>query len=244
MNTVEEIKPIVNGSANPNLTLELFAELDMATKHQVIWNIVVSLEFAHCFPDVDHKVFQKSDYTLKYDELQSYSSEDTLNKLYVEVRDQYDAHYNKMKTATANHRFELGKKICQAQKELGFGGWMALDKDRMQGYISAGGSWNDFDSSKVSHAIGKIDRLAPRKDYGPNNPNTGYTEHKWKSVSGNEYVVMEYEFVNESQLNRVKEFYKTHWEPVGKSIKADSVRFEETSHGNGYHGIELIWWWD
>lgn len=244
MNTVQEIQPIVNGSANPNLTPELFAALDHKTKRQVIWNIVVSLGFAHSFPDVEYNIFQPSDYKISYDELQAYASEDSLNKLYVEARAQYDAHYNKMKTKTANHRYELGQRIHKAQKELGFGGWITLDKDRMKGYISAGGNWNDFESSNVSRAIGRLDALAPRKDYGPNNPNTGYKEHKWKSVSGNEYVVMEYEFVSEAQLNRVKEFYKTHWEPVGKSIKADSVRFEETSHGNGYHGIELIWWWD
>ena len=149
-----------------------------------------------------------------------------------------------MKTKTANHRFELGQKIHKAQKELGFGGMITLDKDRMKGYISAGGNWNDFDSLEVSYAIGKLDTLAPRKDYGPNNPNTGYKEHEWKSVISTEYVIMEYDFICEKQLNRIKEFYKTHWEPVGKSIKADSIRHEVTEHGDNYFGIELIWWWD
>ncbi|MCE5293500.1 MAG: hypothetical protein LLF94_02660 [Chlamydiales bacterium] len=244
MNTVQEIQPIVNGSVNPNLTPELFSSLDLQTKRQVIWNVVVSLGFAHCFQDVDYSVFQPSDYKLSYDELQAYSSGDTLDKLFVEVKEQYNAHHNKMLAKTANHRFELGKKIHKAQKELGFGGMITLDKDRMKGYISANGNWNEFNSTDVCHAIGKMDALAPRKDYGPNNPNTGAKAHEWKSVSGGEYVLMEYDFIGEEQLERVKEFYNTHWEPVGKSIKADSIRYVVTEHGSGYFGIELIWWWD
>lgn len=244
MNTLEKIQPIVNGSVNPNLTPELFAELDTETKRQVIWNLLVSLGFAHSFKDIDYEIFEPSEYKLSYDELQAYSSGDTINKLYVEVRAQHDAHHNKMKVKTANHRYALGKKIHQAQKELGFGGWIELDKDRMQGYITEGGSWNDFKHKDVSAAIGKIHDLAPRRDYGPNNPNTGSIMHKWKSVHRTEYVVLEYEFIDSKDLERIKEFYKTHWEPKGRAIKADSIRTEVVDHGQGYWGIELIWWWD
>lgn len=244
METVNRIQPIINGSFNPRLTTELFAELNLQEQRQVIWNIMVSLGFAHSFPDVDYVVFEPCKFRIGYDELHSYSALDTMVKLFVEVRKEYEAHHNKMMVKTANHRFVLGKKIHQAQKELGFGGWIELDKDRMQGYITEGGSWNDFKHSNVSAAIGKIHDLAPRKDYGPNNPNTGAIMHKWKSVHRTEYVVLEYEFVDGKDLERIKEFYKTHWEPKGRAIKADSIRTEVVDHGQGYWGIELIWWWD
>ncbi len=242
----EQIQPIINGSVNPRLTPELFKDLDKAAKRQVIWNIQVSLGFAHCFPEVDYNIFQPSDFKVAYDDVfnDNPDGELDLDKLFVTVREQYNAHHNRMLTKTANHHFELGKRIYAAQKELGFGGWIELDKNRMQGYISACGSWNDFDSSKVSHALAKLDRSAPRMNYGANNPNTGSKIHKWKTVHGCEYLVMEFDYIDEKVLERVKEFYKKDWEPIGRSIKADSIRYEIVEHGGNYFGIELIMWWD
>jgi hypothetical protein len=242
----QEIQPIINGSANPRLTPELFNQLDNSTKRRVIWNILVSMEFAHTYKEVDHEVFEKPTFKVDYQDLMN-EEEGTaldLDALFVTVKKESEAHENRMMVKTANRRFELGKKIHAAQKELGFGGWIELDKDRMQGYIKAGGSWNDFDASKVSGAIGKLHELAPRMNYGPNNPNTGNLIHKWKSVHRTEYLVMEYEFIGPETLEEVKEFYKTHWEPIGKSVKADSIRYEVVEHGNNYFGIELIMWWD
>lgn len=243
MNTVEKIQPIINGSVNPNLTVELFAEYNEPTQRGIIWNLLVSMGFCHCFEDIDPVVFEPSGYKVTYDDLQK-SGTSELIKIFTETKKEYDAHYNKLKAKTADHRFGLGKRIHQAQKELGFGGWIELDKDRMQGYITAGGSWNDLNHSKVVRAIEKIHKAAPRRDYGPNNPNTGAIMHKWKSVHRTEYLVLEYEFIDSKDLERIKEFCKTHWEPTGKSIKADSIRTEVVDHGQGYWGIELIWWWD
>lgn len=240
------IQPIINGSVNPRLTPELFKELDKAAKRQVIWNIVVSMGFAHCFPEVDPKVFQPSEFKVSYEDL-TYDNPDgelDLDKLFVTAKEEYNAHHNKMKTKTANLHYELGQKIYAAQKELGFGGMMELDKNRLKGYISACGNWNDFNSSNVGAAIGRMHELAPRRDYGPNNPNTGGIMHTLKSVHGCEYIILSYEFITAPDLERVKEFYQKHWEPKGKSIKADSIRYEESDHGQGYYKIDLIWWWD
>jgi hypothetical protein len=242
MQVIEEIKPIINGSANPRLTLELFKELNFKDKSQYVWNTIVSLEFAHCFPEVDHKVFEASEHKgkWKYGDITPENADD----LFVEVRAAYKAHHNRMLTKTANLHFEFGKKIHEAQKEYGFGGMMELTKDRMQGYVRAIGSWNDYKASDVSHAIGKLHELAPRKNYGDNNPNTGALMHKWKTVHSGEYLIMEFEFIGPKELEDVKQFFKSTWEPKGRGIKADSIRFEEVDHGNGYFGIELIMWWD
>ena len=242
MQVTEEIQPIINGSANPRLTPELFNQLDVATKRSVIWNILVSMEFAHTYKEVDHEVFEKPTFKVDYKDLMN--EEEGLDALFITVRKEAEAHQNRMLTKTANHRFILGKKIHAAQKELGFGGLIELDKDRMQGYIHAGGSWNDLDCIKVSYAIGKLHELAPRMNYGANNPNTGNVIHKWKSVHRTEYLVMEFEFIGPKELEDVKQFFKSTWEPKGREIKADSIRFEEIDHGNGYFGIELIMWWD
>jgi hypothetical protein len=243
----EKIQPIINGDANPRLTPELFKDLDPRVKRQVIWNIMVSMEFAHSYRDIDREVFEHSPFKgkLEYSDIQEEGEGALdLDKLFVTVRKEFEDHQNRLSGKTANRRFELGKKIHAAQKELGFGGWMELDKNRMQGYIHAGGSWNDFDAPKVSYAVSKLHSLAPRSNYGPNNPNTGNLLHKWKSVHSTEYLVMEFDYVDSKVLEEVKEFYSKHWEPVGKSIKADSIRYEVTEHGNNYFGIELIMWWD
>ena len=47
-----------------------------------------------------------------------------------------------------------------------------------------------------------------------------------------------------SVIQEIKEFYSKHWEPIGRRIKADSIRYEIVEHGSGYFGMELIMWWD
>lgn len=237
-----KIQPIINGSANPRLTPELFAELDFDTKRSVVWSIIVSMGFAHCYPEVDNRVFEPHPDKDRWD-ITSITPENA-DSLFVEVKEAYRAHHARLINKTSELHYGLGQKIYEAQKELGFGGWVELSKHRLKGYIGACGSWNDFKAANVSAAIGRMHELAPRADYGNNNPNTGGILHKLKTVHGCEYIVMEFDFINRPTLERVKEFFKTHWEPKGRSIQADSIRFEETDHGHGYFGIELIWWWD
>jgi hypothetical protein len=56
--------------------------------------------------------------------------------------------------------------------------------------------------------------------------------------------MMEFEFVSLNELETIKEFYNSVWEPKGMGIKADSIRFEVVEHRSNYFGIELIMWWD
>jgi hypothetical protein len=245
-NVMQKIQPIINGSVNPRLTPELFKELPLETKKSVIWNRIVSLEFHNSFANTEREVFEP--YNTKeqgwvYENLKKIEDEEA-DDIFVKVSEAFKAHHQILVSKTHQRNVEIGRKIKEAQKELGFGGWLELDVSRLMGYIEASGSWNGFSHKKVSKAVLELDTIAPRMDYGGNNPNTGLKMHKWKTVSGNEYVVLDYGFISENDLKRVKDFYKSHWNPVGTSIKADSIRFEESNHGNGYFGIELVWWWD
>jgi hypothetical protein len=240
----ETIQPIINGSFNPRLTKEDFLSLPFEQKRSYVWSVIVSMGFAHCFSEADHRVFfahpDKDKESWKFDQI----TPESVDTLFDEVREAHRAHRATLLNKTSSLHYELGQKIYEAQRELGFGGIIQLDRYRMKGYIGACGDWNDFKASAVSVAIGRMHELAPRKDYGPNNPNTGHTMHTLKTVHGCEYVIMEFGFVDEKEVPRILEFYKNQWEPKGNSIKADSIRYELTDHGHGYYGVELIWWWD
>jgi hypothetical protein len=239
---METIQPIINGSVNPNLTQELFNELPFETKRGVVWNVMVSMGFAHCFPGVDHRCYEKLSEEFEYSSI----TEENANDLFAEVRERFKAQHNRMLAKTKDLHYDLGGKIYQAQKELGFGGFVELDAYRLKGYLSAGGSWNDFNHSAVGAAVSRMDNLAPRKDYGVNNPNSGHPMHKWKTVHNCDYVILSYEFIDNKDLERVKAFYAEHWAPKGKSIKADSVRIDvnHLDDSGTYFSVELIWWWD
>lgn len=239
---MEKIQPIINGSVNPNLTPELFNELDFNVKRKVIWGIMVSMGFAHSFPGVDQRCFIKP----KEKFSDSSITPENANDLFVEMKKKYQEHHNKMLAKTRDLYYDLGAKIYDAQKELGFGGFVELDAYRLKGYVSRCGSWNDFNHRQVGAAIAIVDDLAPRKDYGVNNPNSGSLIHKWKTVHGCEYIIMEFDFVREKDVERIKEFYQKTWELKGREIKADSIRIEINPLDNNgeYYNVELIWWWD
>ncbi len=236
------IQPIVNGSVNPNLTVELFKELPFESQRSVIWNIMVSTEFAHSFKGTDPEIFSKP--AEKYDH--SSITEDNTIELYQTMRERFNNQHNRLLSRTRDRRYLLGQEIYKVQKELGFGGMLQLDSSRLCGYIKACGSWNDFKAGQVIGAIEKMETVVPKMDYGPNNPNTGHTIHKWKVVHGCEYVIMEFDFISATDFARVKEFYGKHFSPIGSSIKADSIRMEETALDDigQYYSAELIWWWD
>jgi hypothetical protein len=196
--------------------------------------------FAHCFLGVDHRCFDKLENEYDYSSI----TEENADVLFAHMKEKFTESHNKMLAKTKDLYYELGGKIYAAQSELGFGGWIGLDAWRLKGYLAAGGSWNDFDHNKVGAAITRMDNLAPRRDNGVNNCNTGSPMHKWKTVHRCEYVVLEYEFIDAKDVERIKKFYEEHWEPKGKSVKADSVRMDVQELGNGYFSVELIWWWD
>jgi hypothetical protein len=239
---MESIQPIINGSVNPNLTQELFNELPFDTKRGVIWNIMVSMGFAHCFPGVDPRCYEKLEEKFEYSSI----TEENANDLFATMRERYKAQHNRMLGKTKDLYYELGGKIYHAQKELGFGGYVELDAYRLKGYLAAGGSWNDFNHGTVGAAVSRMDNLAPRRDYGVNNVNSGTPMHKWKTVHRCEYVILSYEFIDKKDLERVKTFYAEHWESKGKNIKADSVRIDiqKLDDSGTYYTVELIWWWD
>jgi hypothetical protein len=235
-----EIQPIINGSVNPNLTQELFNELHFESKRRVIWNIMVSMGHAHCFPGVDYRCYEKPDEEFLYSPI----AEENADELFSTMREKFKAHHRMMLAKTKDLHYDMGQRIHSAQKELGFGGYVQLDAYRLRGYIDAGGSWNEFKSGVVGAAVSKMDSLAPRKDYGVNNPNSGMSMHQWKVVHSCEYVILSYEFIDKKDLERVQAFYTEHWEPKGRSIKADSVRMEINELDGNYYTVELIWWWD
>lgn len=233
------IQPIINGSFNPRLTLEDFKELPMDIKKSYIWNVMVSMDFAHSLKGVDHKVFQKPGKGYKFPE--DKTSEE-LDSLFTDVREEFEAHHNKMLAKTNDYHYDLGEKIYKAQRELGFGGPLEMDAWRVKGFISAGGGWNDFNPSKVGAAITRAENLLPRRDYGPNNPNTGISMHTWKVTPNCDYIILYYDFVDKNHLDAIEEFYPT-WESLGRGAKADSIRKEVTQEGE-FYSVELIWWWD
>lgn len=233
------IQPIINGSFNPRLTLEDFKELPIDVKKSYIWNVMVSMEFSSSLKGVDSRVFQKPDKQYKFPE--DKTSEE-LDLLFTEVRGEYEAHHNKMLAKTSDLHFSLGEKIYQAQRELGFGGPIEMNSCRVKGFIYAGGSWNDFDPSSVGGAMTKAEKLLPRRNYGPNNPNTGIPMHSWKVTPNCDYIILYYDFVDKNHLDAIEEFYPT-WESLGRGAKADSIRKEVTQEGE-FYSVELIWWWD
>lgn len=235
--TITHIQPIINGNVNPRLTPEIFAELEPEVQAQVIWNLKVNGEFAHCFEDIDREVFIK---------IPTGSHEDHPDPVenFKRVKETLAKHHNYMRVKTSERRFELGQRIHAAQRELGFGGMIQMDVDRLQGFVQAGGSWNDFKVSDVNSGIRYLEAKAPRRDYGPNNPNTGRPFHNWKISPSTEYIVLEYDFLDKNQFDQVWNFYHQEFQPKARTMKADSCRFEEHDLGNGYFSAELILWWD
>lgn len=238
----QKIQPIINGSANPRLTPEIFQELSFESKRSVIWNIMVSMGFAHSFKGVDRRCFTKLEEEYSIGQI----TEENADTLFVEIRDRFNRHHERMVAKTNHLYYGLGQKIYEAQKELGFGGFIELDAYRLKGYIQACGNWNEFNSDKVGVAVARLDKQAPTTDYGPNNVNTGNIMHKWKTVHGCEYVVMEFGFVSEKDVERIREFYTNVWEPKGREIDAGSIRIEVTPVDNSktYFDVELVMWWD
>lgn len=235
--TITHIQPIINGSVNPRLTPEIFAELTPEVQAQVIWNLKVSGEFAHCYQDIDREVFEKIPTGFHKDHPDPVEN-------FKQIKDTLAKHHNYMRSKTRDRRFELGKKIHQAQRELGFGGFIQMDADRLQGFVHAGGNWNDFNANDVNSGIRHLEAKAPRREYGVNNPNTGQGFHTWKISPSTEYLVLEYEFLDKDQFEMVWDFYHKEFQSVARPLRADSCRFEEHDLGNGYFSAELILWWD
>lgn len=201
------------------------------------WNLIVSLEFAHSFRDIDPKIFIHTPSKFTYDMLTPEAIDDIL----VNIRTEYQQRHKQLLTLTSNYYYRQGHEIAKARKELGFGGFLEMDFRKLIGFIDAGGSWNDFNHNKVSDAIKELDQLAPRF-YMPNNPNNGSKRHKW-TTSG-EYITMRCDYIGKEVREEYINFYNIHFERIARSIQADSVRMELTELQFDACSLEFIMWWD
>ena len=240
-NQTEIVQPIINGSFNPRLTHDQFKGLDRETKIGFLRRVLVSMEFANSFHDIERSVFFKPETKFRHDDLQAEGVD--LDSLFTEITGAFYSHQKRLESLSGERRYAMGQNFWHAQKEFGMGGMIETDFSRAQGYISAIGNWNDFNVSSVNHAIRMVEAKAPRQDYGANNPNTGRKMHKWKVTPNGEYVMLVYDFIDKKTKERIEEFFAT-WQTIGKGTKADSIRIEIEDHGNGYYEVELYWWWD
>jgi len=240
MSTETTIQPIINGSVNPRLTREGYLNLDSEDKVRVLWGMACSMSYPHQHHGLDRDAFTPGPkYT--YSEL----SEGDLDQKYDRIKTQLAHHLAENKAASWQLQREQGAEIKRQQRLLGFGGLLEMSAPKLQGYFGETGAWNDFDPVRVNAAIAQLDERALRVDYGPNNPNTGAPMHKWKTDGT--YLVMEFSYVSESDLERIKAFYRDLWHTEGRAVKADSIRWEQESVnvvGDERYDVELILWWD
>lgn len=235
--TKTDLWPIVNGSFNHELTNEEMLSFDLETKKQMTWNLIVSLEFAHSFRDIDPRVFVADPPKYTHDILTA----DRVDDIMITVRTIFQQKHKDLLRLTGDYYYRLGKRIAEAQKELGFSGFIQMDFRKLIGYIHSTGSWNEFSHIEVADAVSKIDSLAPRF-YVRNNCNNGKKYHKWTTTG--EYITMRVDYAPIERQADFLSFYKMHFEPIAKSVKADSVRYELTEIDQQAFAIEFVMWWD
>jgi hypothetical protein len=245
---MEKTLPIINGSFNPRFLLNDFQELpDLQSKQQTVWYLLKSIGNKESYPDVDHLVFSGiiEPPSLPVNEHKEIleKSEEELTKLFSLLQVAKELYKQNLLMLTKQRSREKGQQIYRLQQKLGFGGFLEMDLNRLKGYMEECGGWNDFNPAKISQKLNSIEKACPRKDYGVNNPSTGLPMHIYRTVSGCEYVNIYFPFLSEREVEKVVEFYKNVWEPVGQEVIADSVRMVEEKDGP-YSSIELIWWWD
>lgn len=245
---METVSPIINGSINPHFTPDLFAPLTHNKKHQVLWYLICSISRKESFPAVEDLTFSTlvppPELPIKvYSEIDE-KSEEELEGLFVEIFNLKKGYYESLMEMTKQRLKEKGQRIYRMQSKLGFGGFLEMDLYRLKGYINECGEWNDFSPAKISQQLNRVESQCPKKDYGVNNINTGISMHTYRTVHGCGYINLYFSFLTEKDKNRVMEFYKEVWEPVGELIKAGNVRIEKQDQGHGFYSIELIWWWD
>jgi hypothetical protein len=233
-----ELKAIVNGSFNNDLTEVQMLEFDFEDKRSMAWSLIVSMGSVHNFSNVDAKVFKVMPSQYTFDMI----NHDNVDEILIDVRKKFEERHKQLLRLTGDYYYQLGQEIFRAQKELGFSGCIHMDFRKLIGYVRAMGHWNDFNGAKVSDAIRELEKNVP-KFYMPNNPNNGTSQHQW--YIQNDYIIMKFEFLYEADKDLYLKFYHEHWQPMAETIKADSVRYELTKHENSEsYSLELIYWWD
>lgn len=244
---MELVQPIINGSFNPRFTLEMFGPLTLKEKQQALWSLVCSFARKESFPGVEELTFSslvpQPDFPITIHSEIYEKDEEELTQIFgktVAIREDY---FKSLMDLTKERLWDKGQQIYRIQQKLGFGGFLEMDLYRLKGYMEECGNWNDFNPTKISQQLNRVEANCPKKDYGVNNPSTGLPMHIYRTVSGCEYVNIYFPFLSEREVEKVVEFYKNVWEPVGQEVIADSVRMVEEKDGP-YSSIELIWWWD
>lgn len=239
MNTTTQtpLQPIVNGSFNHELSNEEMLSFDFETKKSLAWRLIVALNYAHSYRDISHKVFTEVPTVYTHDMI----TEATVDDILVNARTQFQQRHKQLLTLTSNLYYQQGKQIYEAQKELGFGGFLKMDAMKLVGYIHATGSWNDFNHIEVADGVRELDRLCPTF-YMRNNPNNGLKKHQWTTCG--DYITMTFDYLGKEDREQYLQFYKDHFQPMGKKLKADSVRYELNELDYGACSMELIMWWD
>lgn len=244
---MEKILPIINGSFNPRFTLDMFEPLSLKEKQQALWSLHCSVARKDSFPGVEELTFSslvpQPDFPITIHSEIYEKNEEELTQIFGKTLAIKENFYKSLMDLTKERLWEKGQQIYRIQQKLGFGGFLEMDIYRLKGYMEECGNWNDFNPAKISQQLDSVEVKCPKKDYGVNNPSTGLPMHTYRTVSGCEYINLYFPFLSEREIEKVVEFYKNVWEPVGKEVIADSVRMVEEKDGL-YSSIELIWWWD
>lgn len=235
--TQTKLQPIVNGSFNHELSNEEMLAFDFETKKTLAWYLIVSLNFAHSFRDISHKVFSEAPQIYTHDMI----TEATVDDILVNARTQFQQRHKQLLELTSNLYYQYGKHIHAALKEYGFSGFLRMDARKLVGYIHATGSWNEFNHIEIAEAVRELDQLAPTF-YMRNNPNNGQKKHTWTTCG--DYITMLFEYLGKEDREKYLTFYKDHFQRIGHRVKADSIRFELTELNDGACSLELIMWWD
>jgi hypothetical protein len=237
METLEKLEPIVNGSFNHEITFSEMLKFDFETKKRMAWSLIVSSSYAHSFKNIASAVFTPLVQKYTYEML----TIQNIDQILTEVRTEFNQHHKNLLALTSNLYYTQGQQIYEAQKNLGFGGFLKMDYRKIVGYIQAGGSWNDFKASDVASGVRELESLAPLF-YKRNNPNNGMKRHDWAMRS--DYLTMSVDYITQTDLGDWLAFYTNHWGRIGRNIKADSIRMEQNDLGNGAFSLEFIFWWD
>lgn len=242
METITEkplLPPIVNGRFNWSIQPSEFEKYSFEQKRDMAWNLIIGADYAHAYHNIDPEIFVPRNMKYTHGMIKEDTVDFILNTVYVEAMQ----HHKELMQSTYNHWFKQGGEIFKAQKKLKFGGFLEMEYGKVVGYLYAAGSRNNLNHQKVANAVNNLESLAPKKQYGESNPNNGQRMHVW-SVRG-DYVTMKFDYLTTKDEERVMEFYKQHWEPIGRTIKADSIRFERQEHNvSSSCSVEFVYWWD
>lgn len=240
-------KLIVNGRLNPSLTDEELLSLEGESLKEATWYMMVSIRSGdHPFRNDVHPINPRI-YRMCYErtDVPSYIYEelhiDTLAKLQtlLDARKNLKSQYTREMWLIEHKQ---GRDIYNSQKELNFSGRFNLTVEQLCGFISARGSWNDFQVGDVIRAVRKLDEKAPRYQYGVNNPNTGFKGHQWQ-IEG-DYIFLVSPYLGDDKAKEAWAIFFSTFEVMFEGAKADSIQSKKINNGVTDCGFEFYAWWD